>query len=201
MRTFLQHLLLRRRAIRHRERLHSLAVLQDDFCLPTSPASYPILQFRLKNYTGDRSRIRIGTACTLLATVVCDHNGHLIVSDHVYMNSGGTIRTAHGITIGSHCLFGPDVTLWDTDNHPLSRSRRHAQAERIPHERISPDEAGGGPIVIGDDAWICLGSLILGGVTIGPGSIVAARSVVTRDVPPMTIVAGVPACPIGSVPA
>ena len=53
-----------------------------------------------------------------------------------------------------------------------------------------------GDIVIGNDVWIGYEAVILSGVTIGDGAIVAARSVVTRDVPPYTIVGGVPARPI-----
>lgn len=49
------------------------------------------------------------------------------------------------------------------------------------------------PIIIEDYAWICTGSTILGGVTVGKGAVVAAGAVVTKDVPPMTVVAGVPA--------
>lgn len=52
---------------------------------------------------------------------------------------------------------------------------------------------GGGDIVIEDNVWIGMESLILGGVTIGENSVVAARSVVTKDVPPNMLVAGVPA--------
>jgi len=97
-------------------------------------------------------------------------------------------------------MFGPDVMVWDTDSHPLSRAKRHAQAELIPSQLIDPREASGGPIEIGNDVWICLGALILGGVKIGDGAIVAARSVVTRDVAPMTIVGGIPSRMIGAVP-
>lgn len=53
-----------------------------------------------------------------------------------------------------------------------------------------------GDIIIGNDVWIGYETLIMSGVTIGDGAIIGARAVVTKDVPPYTIVAGVPAKPI-----
>jgi len=50
-----------------------------------------------------------------------------------------------------------------------------------------------GPVVIGEDCWICSHAVILKGVTIGDGAVVAAGAVVSEDVPPLAIVAGVPA--------
>ncbi|MBB2975532.1 acetyltransferase-like isoleucine patch superfamily enzyme [Microbacterium endophyticum] len=99
--------------------------------------------------------------------------------------SGTTICSALSIVIGDRCLFGADTTIADTDFHPLEAAgRRHA---RMP-EPNSTDR-----IVIGDDVFIGYGSLVLKGVTIGSGSVVGARSVVTKDVPPNSIVAGSPA--------
>lgn len=49
------------------------------------------------------------------------------------------------------------------------------------------------PITIGDHCWLCAGAPVCGGVTIGAGSIIAAGAVVTRDIPPNSIAAGVPA--------
>ena len=63
-------------------------------------------------------------------------------------------------------------------------------------ERIPEAWDNRGDIIIGNDVWIGYEAVILSGVTIGDGAIVAARAVVTRDVPPYTIVGGVPAKPI-----
>ena len=63
-------------------------------------------------------------------------------------------------------------------------------------ERIPEAWDNKGDIVVGNDVWIGYEAVILAGVTIGDGAVVAARSVVTRDVPPYTIVGGVPAKPI-----
>lgn len=62
------------------------------------------------------------------------------------------------------------------------------------HDIESPQFTGSvNPIIIKDYAWVCTGAIILGGVTIGRGAVVAAGAVVTKDVPDMTVVGGVPA--------
>ena len=200
VRTYLKSLYLSRKSKAHRKALHQIAMIGEGLCETTAEQKPYVLNCRIKNLTGHRDRVRIGRFCNLSASILCDGRGSVTIGDFVYINSGGMIRAAHGVTIGSHCLFGPGVTIWDTDNHPLSRGERHVQAEKIPIGRIDPYEAGGGPIYIGRDVWVCLGSLILGGTTIGDGAIVAARSVVTRDVQPMTMVGGSPARVIGRVP-
>ncbi len=58
------------------------------------------------------------------------------------------------------------------------------------------DAVSQGPIVIGNDVWIATNAVVLSGVTIGDGAVVAAGAIVTRDVPPYTIMAGVPARPV-----
>jgi acetyltransferase-like isoleucine patch superfamily enzyme len=85
--------------------------------------------------------------------------------------------------------------------HPLSVSERHAQCEFIAREGfIDSYVNGGGDIVVEDDVWIGMDALILGPVRIRKGAVVAARSVVTKDVPPMTLVGGVPAKVVREVP-
>lgn len=84
------------------------------------------------------------------------------------------------VTIGDRVSFAPRVTLV-TSSHPnASRIRGVAPVAR-------------GPIVIGDDAWIGAGAVILPGVRVGRGAVVGAMSVVTADVPDLTVVAGQPA--------
>ena len=104
------------------------------------------------------------------------------IGDDVGM-SGTTLCARVGISIGSRVLFGSNVMVIDSDEHPLEPENRRYSEEGI--------EAA--PIVIGDDTFLGAGAIVLKGVTIGKGSIVGAGSVVTRDVPPYTIVAGNPA--------
>lgn len=87
------------------------------------------------------------------------------------------------IVIGENVNFSSGVSLW-TDQHDYND----------PYFRCMPNKYG--PIFIKDIAWIGPGAIILHNVTIGEGAVVAAGAVVTKDVPPFTLVGGVPAKPI-----
>lgn len=91
------------------------------------------------------------------------------------------------ITIGCDVMIAQAVTIRDTD-HGFSEAARPMASQGIVTS----------PVVIEDDVWIGHGAAILKGVRVGTGSIVAAGAVVIRDVPPYSIVGGVPAKVIGS---
>jgi len=86
------------------------------------------------------------------------------------------------ITFGDDCLVGPRVIL-RTANHQFSDKTK----------KINSQGHSIGDIHVGDDVWIGANAIILPGVRIGSGSVLAAGAVVTRDVPPFSVVAGVPA--------
>lgn len=101
-----------------------------------------------------------------------------------YMNHDCVIDCFSSIRIGHGVVISERVVLRDSDNHVIS---------------LKSDSCTGGgksvatPIIIGDHVWIGMNVTVLKGVTIGDGAVVAAGSVVTRDVPPHSLVAGVPA--------
>lgn len=94
--------------------------------------------------------------------------------------SGTTITAAESVTIGDRVLCGANVTITDTDWHGLE-----------PH--ANRGVAAVAPVVIEDDVWLGLGVVVLKGVTIGRGTVVAAGSVVTRSLPAMVLAGGNPA--------
>jgi len=112
--------------------------------------------------------------------------GMLTLGDNVYINYGCSIAAMQSVHIGSGAHIGPYVFIMDNDFHRLEPERR---------DEMPPSA----PIYIGDNVWLGARAIILRGVTIGDGSVVAAGSVVSRDVPPRSIVGGVPAKLIGSV--
>jgi acetyltransferase-like isoleucine patch superfamily enzyme len=122
-------------------------------------------------------------------------NGRCSVGDFTLLN-GALVMAEEEITIGKHCLISWNVGLADSDFHPIEPALRIQDSialscyypDKPPRPTIETR-----PIHIGDNVWIGMNAVVLKGVTIGDNSIVAAGSIVTKDVPPNTIVAGNPA--------
>ena len=109
------------------------------------------------------------------------------IGDDVSVGVRCVIQSAHGtIRIGSHVMIGPGVQIHGGD-HVVDRPCVFMDTV---HDKKDDED---GVLVIGDDVWIGGNAIILKGVTIGDGSVVAAGSIVTKDVPPCSIVAGIPA--------
>lgn len=100
-----------------------------------------------------------------------------------YMNHDCVIDCFDSISIGHHVVISERVVLRDSDNHSIQNMEAISSYESAVTARIE----------IGDHVWIGMNVIVLKGVTIGEGAIVAAGSVVNKDVPPHCLVAGVPA--------
>ena len=110
--------------------------------------------------------------------------GRLRIGDAVRLNYGVSIAAHGAVTIGDRVRVGPYVMIVDTDFHdPYERARRPAPS----------------PVVIEDDVWIGAKAAVLKGVRIGRGAIVGVGAVVTRNVEPFSVVAGVPARAVGAL--
>jgi maltose O-acetyltransferase len=110
----------------------------------------------------------------------CAYGVNLSVGDGVYMNTGCVILDCAKVKIGAKTLLGPAVQIY-TAIHPLDAEERAAFIETAK------------PVIIGKNVWIGGAAVILPGVTIGDNAVVGAGSVVTKDVPANTVVAGNPA--------
>lgn len=115
---------------------------------------------------------------TVLPPLYIDYGKPVTIGKGCFIQQCCTFFGRGGITIGNGVFIGPKCNLI-TINHDPNPDNRSATYGR--------------PIVIEDKVWIGINSTILPGVRIGYGSIVGAQSVVTKDVPPMTVVAGNPA--------
>jgi acetyltransferase-like isoleucine patch superfamily enzyme len=122
-------------------------------------------------------------------------DGQCTVGDFTLLN-GALIMVEERIEIGSHCLISWNVGIADSDFHPLEPAQRLIDAQALaPFFKGRPPrpKLKTAPVIICNNAWIGMNAVILKGVTIGENSVVAAGSVVTKSVPPNTVVAGNPA--------
>ena len=119
--------------------------------------------------------------CTLAATT---SNAFIHIGKDSGM-SGALICSQKKVWIGERVWLGANVTIYDTDFHPIN-----------PYERFHPSEGYTGrtkEVVIEDCVWVGSNAMILKGVHIGKGAVIGAGSVVTCDVPELTVYAGNPA--------
>lgn len=121
---------------------------------------------------------RIHESFGLFPPFYTDCGKNLRIGRRVFINSGCKFQDQGGITIGDDTLIGHNCVI-ATLNHVADPDRR---ADMIP-----------APVRIGNKVWVGANVTILQGVTIGDGAILAAGAVVTRDVPPRGVAAGVPA--------
>lgn len=118
------------------------------------------------------------------------------VEMHPYSKIGHTtkILCVNKVIIGAYTAIADDTTICDNNNHPISPSfRKQMRLTPVGHDMRMWKHSASAPIIIGENCWIGANVRICKGVTIGDNSIVAACSVVTKDVPANCIVAGNPA--------
>jgi acetyltransferase-like isoleucine patch superfamily enzyme len=135
-------------------------------------------------------RLTIGNYVTLCGinsfhSPAINPQASLSIGDYCYVGYQVSINASENIVIGNYCLFAPRVLVMDNNNHPLDPFARRLG------RKITADEIS--PVIIKDNVWVGYQAFIGKGVTIGEGSIVSANSVVIRDVPSYSIVAGNPA--------
>jgi len=108
--------------------------------------------------------------------------GRIVIGDGTYLNRNTQVVAAQEVRIGRDCKISWDVVIMDTDQHPVDGFDRSA------------------PVWIEDDVWVGCRAIILKGVRVGRGAIVAAGAVVTKDVPAGAMVAGPAARTVSKAP-
>ncbi|WP_424767441.1 acetyltransferase [Paenibacillus sp. sgz302251] len=111
------------------------------------------------------------------SSISVSRQAKLWVGDNVFFNYGLDIGCTKSIRIGSNTIIGPMVNIIDSNFHPVD----------------ADDRSHSKNIVVSDNVWIGRGSVILPGVTIGPNSVIASGSIVTRDIPANVLAGGTPA--------
>lgn len=140
---------------------------------------------------GTRIRVRLGATLEIGARTVIEprcvlvSEGVLAIGADGFIGTGSTIVACGRITIGADALVAANVTIRDQDHR--------TDAGDTPYRLQGFDIR---PVSIGSNVWLGVNAVVLKGVTIGDGAIVAAAAVVSHDVAASTVVAGVPARPV-----
>jgi acetyltransferase-like isoleucine patch superfamily enzyme len=134
-------------------------------------------------------------SCYAGCSFALGESGSCKVGNFTLLN-GALLMAEERIEIGSHCLVSWNVGIADCDFHPLDPATRRTDAEALAPflvDRPPRPLLRSAPVIIGDNVWIGMNSIILKGVTVGENSVIAAGSVVTRSVAANVVVAGNPA--------
>ncbi len=126
---------------------------------------------------------KIGNHFIIHSPFHCDFGTNITIGENFIANFNLTILDETRVTIGDNVFIGPNVSIY-TVTHALDISQRN---EGLMQAR---------PVTIGNNVWVCGNCVILPGVSIGEGCVIGAGSVVTRDIPPLTLAVGNPCRPL-----
>jgi maltose O-acetyltransferase len=149
-----------------------------------------LAEAEINNFMQDPARISVGDHSFIRGRLLLyGHGGRISIGDWSYVGTRTEIWSMDSISIGHRVLISHDVNIHDGTGHSTNAEERHAHFKHIitrghPTESVQLPGVKSAPVIIEDDVWINFGVTILRGVRIGCGSIIAAGSLVTRDVPP-----------------
>ena len=148
------------------------------------------------NLSGKVSNIVIGKETVVCANLlVFSYGGKIILGENTYVGEGTRIWSGASITVGNNVLISHNVNIMDSNAHEidyLERMDSYLDFKKNGH----PKEIGSvqaSPITIDDHVWIGFNATILKGVSIGRGAIIAAGTIIVKDVPPFVMMGGNPA--------
>ena len=134
------------------------------------PSAHGVLRVYEDGELRINGHVRIARSCKVFVAGSC------VIGDKTYINPGTMIFARTNVSIGSNCAISWNCEIIDDDFHQIESSCDSSL-----------------PITIEDNVWIGSNSSILKGVTVGEGSVIGSRSVVTKNIPPRSLAVGVPA--------
>lgn len=146
-------------------------------------------------YGSKKEDVVIGDKCRLHGVSLSSQSGgQIIIGDRVRFGEGTWIQASNFIQIGNYTVTANGVTICDNNNHPVDPYDRLIMC-KSPYDSDSRTwkYSDSAPVIIGENVWIGANVRVCKGVTIGNNSVIAACSVVTKDVPDNAIAAGNPA--------
>ena len=161
------------------------SVAQARWSLRQATSVGPRVRVRGRPYVRNHGTLHVGDRVQIVSTnarteLMVAPGGVLEIGERSLVNYGCSISAYQVIRIGEGCNIGTHVMMMDNEFHSIDPDHRN----EVPESR---------PIELADNVWIGGRSIVMPGVTIGYGSVIGAGSVVTKDVPPRTVAAGVPA--------
>jgi acetyltransferase-like isoleucine patch superfamily enzyme len=146
----------------------------------------------INNKPANRAAIEIGARSVIGGQLhVYPDGGRISIGECCFIGPGTRIWAGESIEIGNRVLISHGVNIHDNISHSLSAQERHQHFIEILERRNGAlGDVPKKQIVIEDDAWIGFNAIVLKGVTIGRGAVVAAGAIVTKDVLPYTVVTG-----------
>lgn len=142
----------------------------------------------------DKNDIEIGDHAMISGALTSENHGKISLGTYVYLRENSIIGSVNSITIGDYTSIADYVVILDNNNHPVNpidRKIKSSSPKGSDYRKWRHSDSS--PIVIGSNVWIGSFARVCKGVTVGDNSIIAANAVVTKDVPPNSIVAGNPA--------
>ena len=145
-------------------------------------------------YGAKKENVVIEDGVWLKGKIYVQYDGKVVLHKNVQLATTAEILCVNYIEIGADTAIAPETTICDNNNHPVSPELRRIMQRTLEGDPLrSWKYSANAPIIIGENCWIGTRVRICKGVTIGDNSIIAACSVVTKDVPANCIAAGNPA--------
>lgn len=141
-----------------------------------------------------KENVILKEGCWPLGRIAVQSDGVFIMHEHSKIENTTRIQCVNRVEIGPYTAVAENTIICDNNNHPISPSyRKKMRLTPARHQMRMWKYSSSAPIIIGENCWIGSNVRICKGVTIGDNSVVAACSVVTKDVPANCVVAGNPA--------
>jgi acetyltransferase-like isoleucine patch superfamily enzyme len=145
------------------------------------------------NNKNSREHIKFGNNISFYGKIINLENGTVVIGDNTTVRYNTIIECVNQVVIGKNVIISNNIIITDNDSHPVSfRQRENLSLTNHEGEEWSWNNAKNSPVFIQDNVWIGRNCMILKGVNIGKGSVIAAGTVLTKSVPPYSLCFGNP---------
>lgn len=185
---FIRDIINKYRLIKAKKNVRSNSVMEGDGHV-IGPFSNILLQDNAQ-----KEQVILKKSAWMLGLIIVQHKGVVIMHEYSKIDSTTQILCVNRVEIGAYTAIAHNTIICDNNNHPISPAyRKEMRPTPVGHDMRMWRHSANAPIIIGENCWIGTNVRICKGVTIGDNSVIAANSVVTKDIPANCIAAGNPA--------